>query len=144
MKNKKVIVTGGLGFIGSHIVERLNEDNEVLIVDDQSSGKIENIKHLDFTKIDTTLGDITAINLEEIFDGCDYVFHQAAKTSVPESIEDPLSTNEVNITGTLRVLEAAKNVDVKKVVFASSSAVYGDSKSLPLSEDLPVRPLCSN
>lgn len=141
MKNKKVLVTGGLGFIGSHIVERLNEDNEVLIVDDQSTGKIENIKHLDFTKIDTTLGDIATINLEEIFDGCDYVFHHAAKTSVPESVEDPLSTNNVNITGTLRVLEAAKNVDVKKVVFASSSAVYGDSESLPLNEDLSVRPL---
>lgn len=141
MKNKKVLVTGGLGFIGSHILERLNEDNEVLIVDDQSTGKIENIKHLDFTKIDTTLGDIATINLEEIFDGCDYVFHHAAKTSVPESVEDPLSTNNVNITGTLRVLEAAKNVDVKKVVFASSSAVYGDSESLPLNEDLSVRPL---
>lgn len=141
MKNKKVLITGGLGFIGSHIVERLNKDNEVLIVDDQSSGKIENIKHLDFTKIDTTLGDITTINLEEIFDGCDYVFHQAAKTSVPESINDPLSSNEVNITGTLKVLEAAKNVDVKKVIFASSSAVYGDTESLPLNEDIPVHPL---
>src|SRR5512138_2380694 len=128
MKNKKVLITGGLGFIGSHIVERLNEDNEVLIVDDQSSGKIENIKHLDFTKIDTTLGNITTINLEEIFDGCDYVFHHAAKTSVPESIDDPLSTNKVNITGTLRVLEAARIANVKKVVFASSSAVYGDSE----------------
>jgi len=141
MKNKKVLVTGGLGFIGSHIVERLNKDNEVLIVDDQSSGKIENIKHLDFTKIDTTLGGITTINLEEIFEGCDYVFHQAAKTSVPESIDDPLSSNEVNITGTLKVLEAAKNADVKKVVFASSSAVYGDTKSLPLNENIPVHPL---
>ncbi len=141
MKNKKVVVTGGLGFIGSNIVERLNNDNEVLIVDDQSSGKIENIKHLDFTKIDTTLGSITTINLEEIFDGCDYVFHQAAKTSVPESINDPLSSNEVNITGTLRVLEAAKNVNIKKLVFASSSAVYGDAETLPLIEDVPVRPL---
>jgi len=141
MKNKKVVVTGGLGFIGSHIVERLNEDNEVLIVDDQSSGKIENIKHLDFTKIDTTLGSITDINLEEIFDGCDYVFHEAAKTSVPESIQDPLSSNKVNITGTLRVLEAARNVNIKKLVFASSSAVYGDTELLPLSEDIPFHPL---
>lgn len=141
MKNKKVIVTGGLGFIGSHLVERLNENNEVRIIDDQSTGQIENIKHLDFSKIDTTLGDITAINLEEIFDGCDYVFHHAAKTSVPGSINDPLGTNEVNITGTLRVLEAAKNAEVEKVVFASSSAIYGDNESLPLSESEPITPM---
>ena len=141
MKNKKVIVTGGLGFIGSHIVERLNDTNEVLIIDDQSTGKIENIKHLDFSKIDTTLGDITNINLEEIFDGADYVFHHAAKISVPESVKDPLTSNEVNITGTLKVLEAAKNADIKKVVFASSSAVYGDTKSLPLSEEISINPL---
>ncbi|MGF7119018.1 SDR family oxidoreductase [Methanobacterium oryzae] len=141
MKNKKVIVTGGLGFIGSHIVERLNDNNEVLIIDDQSTGKIENIKHLDFSKIDTTLGDITKINLEEIFEGTDYVFHHAAKISVPESLEDPLTSNEVNITGTLKILEAAKNMDIKKVVLASSSAVYGDTESLPLNEENPLNPL---
>ncbi len=141
MKNKKVVVTGGLGFIGSHIVEKLSEDNLVIVIDDQSTGTIDNIKDFNLSKIDTTLGDITAIDLEEIFDGCDYVFHQAAVTSVPKSVDDPLSANEVNITGTLRVLEAAKNAGVKKVVFASSSAVYGDAESLPLSEDNPINPL---
>jgi UDP-glucose 4-epimerase len=141
MRNKKVVVTGGLGFIGSHIVERLNNDNEVFIVDDQSSGKIENIKDLDFTKIDTTLGSITSINLEEIFEGGDYLFHLAADTSVPQSVDNPLHCNEVNITGTLRVLEAAKNVGIKKVVFSSSSAVYGETESLPISEDTPLNPL---
>ncbi|MGB9979478.1 SDR family oxidoreductase [Methanobacterium sp.] len=141
MKNKKVVVTGGLGFIGSHLVEKLSEDNLIVIIDDQSTGKIENIKHLNLSKIDTTLGDITSINLEEIFDGADYVFHEAAVTSVQKSVDDPLTSNEVNITGTLKVLEAAKNTDVKKVVFASSSAVYGDTETLPLSEDTPVNPL---
>lgn len=141
MRNKKVVVTGGLGFIGSHIVERLNNDNEVFIVDDQSSGKIENIKDLDFTKIDTTLGSITSINLEEIFEGGDYLFHLAADTSVPQSVDNPLHCNEINITGTLRVLEAAKNVGIKKVVFSSSSAVYGETESLPISEDTPLNPL---
>ncbi|MEN6552502.1 MAG: SDR family oxidoreductase [Methanobacterium sp.] len=141
MKNKKVVVTGGLGFIGSHLVEKLSEDNLVVIIDDQSTGNIENIKHFNISKIDTTLGDITSINLEEIFDGADYVFHEAAVTSVQKSVDDPFISNKVNITGTLKVLEAAKNTDVKKVVLASSSAVYGDTESLPLSEDDPVNPL---
>ncbi len=142
MKNKKVVVTGGLGFIGSHLVEKLSENNLVIVIDDQSTGTIDNIKDFNLSKIDTTLGDITSIDdLERIFDGCDYVFHQAAAVSVPQSVDDPLSSNEVNITGTLKVLEAAKNAGVKKVVFASSSAVYGDAESLPLSEDNPVNPL---
>lgn len=141
MKNKKVAVTGGLGFIGSHLVERLNEDNEIIIVDDQSTGKIENIKDLDFSKIDTTLGSITSINLEEIFEGCDYLFHLAAATSVPQSVENPIHCNDVNITGTLNVLEAAKNVGIKKVVFSSSSAVYGEVETLPVNEKHPTNPL---
>jgi len=140
MKNKKVAVTGGLGFIGSHLVERLNEDNEVILVDNQSTGKIENIKDLNFFKIDTILGDITSINLEEIFEGCDYLFHLAAATSVPESVDNPLHCNNVNITGTLRVLEAAKNVGIKKAVFSSSSAVYGVVKTLPANEKHPINP----
>jgi len=141
MRNKKVVVTGGLGFIGSHIVERLNKNNEVLIVDDESTGKIENIKHLDFTKIDTTLGSITSINLEEIFEGCDYLFHLAAQTSVPKSVDDPFSTNEINIDGTLKVLEAARNTGIKKVVFSSSSAVYGETESVPIDEDTTINPI---
>ena len=141
MKNKKVVVTGGLGFIGSHLVEKLCEDNLIVIIDDQSTGKIENIKHLNLSKIDTTMGDITSINLEEIFDGADYIFHEAAVTSVQKSVDDPFTSNEINITGTLKVLEAAKNTGVKKVVLASSSAVYGETESLPLTEDDPVNPL---
>jgi UDP-glucose 4-epimerase len=141
MKNKKIVVTGGLGFIGSHLVEKMSEDNLVVVIDDQSTGKVENIKHLNLSKIDTTLGNITSIDLAEIFDGTDYVFHEAAVTSVQKSVNDPINSNEVNITGTLKVLEAAKNTDVKKVVLASSSAVYGETESLPLSEDNPVNPL---
>src|SRR4030042_1969720 len=107
MKNKKVVVTGGLGFIGSHLIERLNQNNEIIIVDNQSSGNIKNIDGLDFTRIDTDLGDITEVNLEQIFEGADYIFHLAAVTSVPQSVEDPIRSNEVNITGILKVLEAA-------------------------------------
>jgi UDP-glucose 4-epimerase len=141
MKNKKVVVTGGLGFIGSHLIERLNQHNDVIIIDDQSSGNIKNIEGLDFSKIDTNFGDITQVNLEQIFEDADYVFHMAAVTSVPQSVEDPIRSNEVNITGILKVLEAARNCDVKKLIFSSSSAVYGETEQLPIAESNPINPL---
>lgn len=141
MKNKKIAVTGGFGFIGSHLISRLNEYNDVVIVDDQSSGNIKNIEHLDFSSIDTNFGDITKVNLERIFEGVDYIFHMAAVTSVPQSVKDPLRSNEVNITGTLKVLEAARLCDVKKLIFSSSSAIYGETEILPISEKNPLNPL---
>jgi UDP-glucose 4-epimerase len=141
MKNKKVVVTGGLGFIGSHLIERLNQKNDVIIVDNQSSGSIKNIEGLDFTRIDTNFGDITETNLEQIFEGADYVFHMAAVTSVPQSVENPIRSNEVNITGILKVLEAARKCDVEKLVFSSSSAVYGETETLPITELNPINPL---
>lgn len=140
IKNKKVVVTGGLGFIGSHIVEKLCEENEVVIVDNESTGNIENILHLKNPNIDLSLGDINSINLNEIFEDCDYVFHQAALPSVPRSIKDPVKSNEANITGTLKVLKAASDSEVKKVVFASSSSVYGDTPKLPKVETMPINP----
>jgi UDP-glucose 4-epimerase len=141
MKNKKVAVTGGLGFIGSHLVSRLNDDNDVVIVDNQTSGNIKNIEGLDFTKIDTDFSDITQAKLEMIFEDVDYVFHMAAVTSVPQSVNDPLRSNEVNITGTLKVLEAAKKCEVKKLILSSSSAVYGETETVPISEKIPINPL---
>jgi len=139
MKNKKVAVTGGLGFIGSHIVEMLCQENEVIIVDNESTGSTDNIKHLDLDNISLDLGDITQIDLNKSFDGCDYVFHHAAMASVPASVLDPLKCNLVNVTGTLKVLLAARENGVKKVVFASSAAVYGDSTNFPLSETTPLK-----
>lgn len=141
MKNKKIVVTGGLGFIGSHLVEKFTENNDVVIVDNQSTGTIENIKELDTSRIDTTFGSINSLKLEEIFEGADYVFHMAAVTSVPQSVEDPIKSNEVNITGTLKVLEAARKTGVTKLVFSSSSAVYGETEVLPISEDIQINPL---
>lgn len=141
MKNKKVAVTGGLGFIGSHLVSKLNEDNDVVIVDNQTSGNIKNIEGLDFSKIDTDFSDITQAKLEMIFEDVDYVFHMAAMTSVTQSVNDPLRSNEVNITGTLKVLEAAKRCDVKKLILSSSSAVYGETETVPISEKIPINPL---
>jgi len=139
MKNKKVAVTGGLGFIGSHLVEELCPENEVVIVDNESTGNIKNIKHLELDNISLDLGDITEIDLEKSFEGCDYVFHHAAMASVPASVADPLNCNLVNVTGTLKVLMAARDNNVKKVVFASSAAVYGDNTDFPLSENTPLK-----
>ena len=141
MRNKKVAVTGGLGFIGSHLVERLCQENEVVIVDNETTGSIKNIKHLDFSNISLDLGDITEIDLVNSFEGCDHVFHHAAMASVPASVADPIQCNLVNITGTLKVLLAARDSGVKKVVFASSAAVYGDNTNLPLSESTPLKPV---
>jgi UDP-glucose 4-epimerase len=140
IKNKKVLVTGGLGFIGSHLVEELCQDNEVVIIDNESTGKLENIQHLDLSNIEVELRDITSTNLNGIFESCDYVFHQAALPSVPRSIKNPIKSNEANITGTLKVLTAALDNDIKKVVFASSSSVYGDTPSLPKVETMPINP----
>ncbi|MBI5460315.1 SDR family oxidoreductase [Methanobacterium sp.] len=139
MKNKKVAVTGGLGFIGSHLVEELCQENEVVIVDNESTGNIKNIKHLELDNISLDLGDITEIDLEKSFEGCDYVFHHAAMASVPASVADPLNCNLVNVTGTLKVLIASRDNNVKKVVFASSAAVYGDNTDFPLSENTPLK-----
>ncbi|MEA2054922.1 MAG: NAD-dependent epimerase/dehydratase family protein, partial [Candidatus Thermoplasmatota archaeon] len=143
MENKKVIVTGGAGFIGSHLAEELTKDSEVTVIDNLSTGKLENIKHLlDDKKIVFKKGDIRDLEfLKNEFEGADYVFHQAAVVSVPKSVENPLLTNDINTNGTLNVLIAARDCNVKKVVFASSCAVYGDNPNLPLKEDMLPMPL---
>jgi UDP-glucose 4-epimerase len=141
MKGKHVIVTGGLGFIGSHLVEKLVEDNDVAIIDNQSTGKRENVSHLIRDNLKVIEGDLRTLNLAAIFEEYEYVFHQAALPSVPRSVKDPLASHEANITGTLMVLIAAKDADIQKVVYASSSSVYGDTAELPRQEDMPVNPL---
>ncbi len=140
IKNKRVVVTGGLGFIGSHIVEKLHVDNEVIVVDDESTGDIKNIEHLNKDNIQVVLDSIIKTELHKIFEDVDYVIHQAALPSVPRSVKDPLSSHQVNITGTLKTLIAARDCDVKKVVCASSSSAYGDTPTLPKVEDMPVNP----
>ena len=143
MKGKRVIVTGGAGFIGSNIAEELSADNEVIIMDDLSSGRIQNTEHLTKrSNVSFIHGSITELSLlQKAFAGADYIFHQAALASVPLSIDDPLRTNEVNILGTLNVLVTARDCHVKKVVFASSCAIYGDTPSLPAREEMPPNPL---
>jgi len=143
MKDKRVVVTGGAGFIGSNIAEELYANNEVIIIDDLSTGRLQNIAPLGkLSNVSFFQGTITDLSLLlKAFDRADYVFHQAALASVPMSIQDPLRTNEVNILGTLNVLVAARDRHVKKVVFASSCAIYGDTPTLPARESMPLNPL---
>lgn len=140
IKDKKIIITGGLGFIGSHLAESLSRDNDVTIVDDCSSGSMRNIRHLKEDHVRVVHGDIAELDLKRVFKGCDYVFHEAAIASVPGSIRDPIGNNNANVDGTLNVLDAARDAGAKKVIFASSSAVYGDAEVLPISETVFVRP----
>jgi len=144
MKGKKVVVTGGAGFIGSHIVDKLvSLGAEVTVIDNLSEGKIENIAQVK-DKIRFIKGDILDFDLlKKEFKGADFVSHQAAKRSVPESVENPDPYNEVNVTGHLRVLQAARDCGVKRVVFASSSSVYGDTDKFPQEETdypMPISP----
>ena len=136
------MITGGAGFIGSHIAESLSTDHEVVIIDNLFSGKVENIQHLlSDERVEFIQGSVTSpVLLDKIFEGADGVFHQAAIPSVPRSIANPVATNEANITGTLNVLLAAKDRGVRKVVFASSSSVYGDTPTLPKHEGMKPSP----
>jgi len=140
--NATYLVTGGAGFIGSHIAENLLYSNHnVKIFDNFSTGKALNIEHLK-NKSEFIQGDIRNLDaIQSAMNGVDYVFHQAAIPSVPRSIIDPATTHAVNATGTLNVLIAARDSDVKRVVYASSSSVYGNSPVLPKSEDMPTNPL---
>ncbi|MEE9175738.1 MAG: SDR family oxidoreductase [Thermodesulfobacteriota bacterium] len=141
---KKIVVTGGAGFIGSHLTAELAVQGYVVVVlDDFSTASDEKIASLrQKENVELAQGSITDLpRLQKLFEGIDYVFHQAAMARVPRSIEDPLTVNQVNITGTLNVLLAARDNSVKKVVFASSSSVYGDTSVLPQREDLIANPL---
>lgn len=141
---KKVVVTGGAGFIGSHLAGRLVERGyRTTILDNLSTGKIENIEelikndHVEFIR-----GSITDPPLlNKLFHDVSYVFHLAAIPSVPRSVENPRASHEVNVNGTLNVLLAARENSVKKVVYASSSSVYGDTPTLPKREDMTPHPL---
>lgn len=139
-----ILVTGGAGFIGSNLCEALlNNGNVVTCLDNFSTGKRENIAHLlkneKFTLIE---GDIR--NLSDCQKACknvDYILHQAALGSVPRSINDPITSNEVNVSGFLNMLVAARDAKAKRFVYAASSSTYGDSESLPKVEDKIGRPL---
>jgi len=136
------LVTGGAGFIGSNIVaELLKQNKKVRVIDNFSSGRHINLAPY-MNRIELIDGDIRDYwTVIEAVEGVDYVLHQAALPSVIRSVNNPLTSNEVNITGTLNLLEASRHAGVKKFVLASSSSVYGESETLPKKEDMVPAPL---
>jgi UDP-glucose 4-epimerase len=142
MSKRAYLVTGGAGFIGSHICERLLRDGQqVRVLDNFFSGKEANLESLD-GEVELFRGDIRdRAALAEAMRGVEVVFHEAALGSVPRSVADPVTTHEVNITGTLNVLLAARDLGVRRVVYASSSSVYGETKELPKHEEMTPQPL---
>ena len=144
LTKKRILITGGAGFIGSNLCEALlNKDNQVVCLDNFATGKRENIEEFledpNFVLID---GDIRQLEvcLKATRD-IDYVLHQAALGSVPRSIKDPITSNEVNVSGFLNMLVASRNNGIKRFVFAASSSTYGDSQLMPKVEDIIGKPL---
>ena len=142
----KVLVTGGAGFIGSNLCEALlKRGDEVVCLDNFATGKIENLLPLLSAFPQTfklVVGDIRNLDdCRKAIEGCEAVLHEAALGSVPRSIKDPATTNEVNISGFMNMLIAARDAKVRRFVYAASSSTYGDSKSLPKVEDVIGRPL---
>ncbi len=134
LEGSRVVVTGGAGFIGSHLVERLAARNEVVVLDHKEPPALAAMP----TGVTYRRGDLTRpADVDAAIHGADVVFHLGAIVSVPESFRDPIAVNEVNVHGTLHVLRAAKTAGVRRVVFASSCAVYGGNKP-PLREDAPL------
>ena len=135
----KCLVTGGAGFVGSNLVDTLIEcGHEVVVIDNLANGKREYInpkagfRELDLRNLE---------NIKSAFVGVDYVFHEAVLARVEPSIKDPITYNDNNVNATLNVLVAARDAQVKKVVYASSSSIYGDQEKMPLTEDMPGTPI---
>jgi len=138
----RILVTGGGGFIGSNLSRALVErGDDVVVLDNFATGRRENLRGIEgrFALVEADVRDRAAVR--SATEGCDYVLHQAALPSVPRSVEAPLDANSVNVDGTLSVLEAARAVGVRRVVFAASSSAYGETPTLPKIETMPAQPL---
>ena len=138
----RYLVTGGAGFIGSNMVDELvRRGHQVVVLDDLSAGKEANLAGVR-GKIDLHVGSITDLaKVQAACVGVDYVIHLAARTSVPRSVKDPIETNKVNIDGTLNVLVAARDAQVRRFVYAASSSAYGETPTLPKVESMPSEPI---
>ena len=142
--SQKILVTGGAGFIGSNLSEALiAAGHHVTVLDNFSTGKMENLENLlPHPNFKLITGDIRNLdNCKQAVEGIDYIFHEAALGSVPRSISDPITTNDVNVSGFLNILVAARDANVKRFIYAASSSTYGDSESLPKVEEVIGRPL---
>jgi UDP-N-acetylglucosamine 4-epimerase len=141
----QLLITGGAGFIGSNLADYFlkHQAKKVLVIDNLSTGNLNNIQRLEkYGNFEFREGDVADLAVcEKAVEGMDYISHQAALGSVPRSIKDPLATNQANVTGFLNLLTAAKDSQVKRLVYASSSSVYGDSLSLPKKEEEIGSPL---
>ncbi|WP_374542444.1 SDR family oxidoreductase [Flavobacterium sp.] len=143
IKNKRILITGGAGFIGSNLCGYFLNDNQIICLDNFSTGFHHNIhnfiSHPNFKLINGDIRDneICKLAVENV----DYVLHQAALGSVPRSINDPITTNDVNVSGFLNMLVAARDAKVKRFIYAASSSTYGDSETLPKIEDVIGKPL---
>lgn len=140
MNNRNILITGGLGFIGSHIADELIPNNTVTILDNKSTGKIENLKEPNHKNLTIIEEDINDADLNTILKDIDYIFHLAAMASVPLSVDDPIGCTKNNVNATIKLINAAKDEGVKKIVFSSSSAVYGENRNMPLKETEPMMP----
>jgi UDP-glucose 4-epimerase len=135
----KILVTGGAGFIGSHLTEALiREGHEVRVFDNLSSGSLKNLAHVSVEFIEGDIADWDAVNTA--VSGCNIVFHQAALVSVPQSIKNPQLNHASNVTGAFHLFEAARQAGVQRVVYASSSAVYGNLPDMPHKETGALKP----
>jgi nucleoside-diphosphate-sugar epimerase len=137
----RALVTGGAGFIGSNLVEELvSRGHEVKVLDNFSTGRRDNAAGWN-GDVELIEGDLRSYErVSNAVRGCEIVFHEGALPSVPRSVQDPITTSEVNVSGTLNVLLAARDAGVRRVVFASSSSIYGDLPGLPRVESMPVSP----
>ena len=143
ISNKRILITGGAGFIGSNLCAYFLENNEVICLDNFATGYRHNIDgFLSNPKFSLIEGDIRDFKTcENAVFGVDYVLHHAALGSVPRSINDPITSNEVNVSGFLNMLTASRNANVKRFIYAASSSTYGDSEALPKREDVIGKPL---
>lgn len=137
----RYLVTGGAGFIGSHLTETLrSRGDDVRVVDDLSTGRLANLAHVpgvDFVNGDVAEMDVARAAVRDI----DFVLHQAAMPSVPRSVTDPLASNRTNVDGTLNILVAARDAGIRRLIFAGSSSVYGSAPGLPADESMPTAPM---
>jgi nucleoside-diphosphate-sugar epimerase len=143
-RHSRILVTGGAGFIGSNLTETLlRKGHRVRVLDNFSTGKKTNlIFDEDYPSLEIVEGDIRDFPLcQKAMEGMEYVFHQAALASVPQSVEDPMTANSVNVGGTLNILLAARDEGVRRFIYASSCAIYGDDPTLPKKEEMVPVPL---